>query len=670
MFAKSLITLSVPLIGSLITSIGLPSRAFSKYTIGYSALFLSFLGVFSAISLNVAFFYDQKPVIYTLFSFINIPGDKNNVLYWAISVDGLSTVMALIVHIVSFCVVAFSIKYMDEEKRYNRYFTYLSLFTFLMLVLTFSDNFIQFFIGWEGVGLCSYLLIGYWYEKKSANAAAYKAFIVNRVGDIGLICAILILYHFSGSFNFNAINNSLISPIPELAFFFGKVNILTLVAILALVGAMTKSAQILFHVWLPDAMEGPTPVSALIHAATMVTAGVILLIRLAFLLDNTIHILPIIALIGAITALLMAFIAINQNDIKKIIAYSTCSQLGLMFIAIGTSSYSVSFFHLATHAFFKALLFLGAGALIYALHHEQSIYKMNTSWKKMPITLILMLIGCFSLSGIRPLSGYYSKDAIIESVFTVLQTPLRDFDLYLYNITFYLALIVALVGGIYSIRPILHIYWPRNKKDKASISASLHNNSHHLPPAYSHGYSMKAEPVMHMIPLIILGIFSIAGGIIANKYFHFVASQNNYLSSLLPATSIKMMENIHHTPFIFKIILQGLPVAGITIYCIYYFFSKPIQNILLIRPFVNKLWFDEIYNFTFVKLYNFIARAFYLIDYYVINGTIRGLVFSCQRFSVLTNALQTGKIQQYLFFIIAALILFLLIVIVVLFNVL
>src|SRR5690348_901563 len=350
-----------------------------------------------------------------LFPWIN-SGDLQ--VAWALRVDTLTAVMLVVVNTISSLVHLYSIGYMDEDPHRPRFFAYLSLFTFAMLMLVTADNLVQLFFGWEGVGLASYLLIGFWYLRPSANAAAIKAFIVNRVGDFGFALGIFAVFMLIGSVDFETI----FAGAPGLAgktinFFGWHADALTLACLLLFMGAMGKSAQFLLHTWLPDAMEGPTPVSALIHAATMVTAGVFMVARLSPLFELAPAAQAFVMFIGATTAFFAATIGLVQNDIKRIVAYSTCSQLGYMFVAMGAGAYSVGMFHLFTHAFFKALLFLGSGSVIYAMHHEQDIRMMGGLWRKIPYTFVVMTIGTLALTGFPLFAGYFSKDAIIESAY-------------------------------------------------------------------------------------------------------------------------------------------------------------------------------------------------------------------------------------------------------------
>ena len=383
-----------------------------------SELITTVLVILSAILSGVVFyngiFHDQYGN-YKILDWITSGTFQVN---WSINIDPLSSIMLVVVTSVSSLVHVYSIGYMSHDPNKPRFMSYLSLFTFSMLMLVVSDNFLQLFFGWEGVGLCSYLLIGFWYKKESANNAAIKAFLVNRVGDFGLVIGIFLIFYYFDTVNYSEVFIRAAGSIDKEINFLGfNPNLITIICLSLFIGAMGKSAQFLFHTWLPDAMEGPTPVSALIHAATMVTAGVFLVVRCSPLFEYSQVALNFVAITGMITAIFAASIALVQNDIKKIIAYSTCSQLGYMFFAAGVGAYHVAIFHLFTHAFFKALLFLGSGSVIHAFKDEQDIRLMGGVWKKLPYTWVLMLIGTLALTGFPFLSGFYSKDAIIEFAF-------------------------------------------------------------------------------------------------------------------------------------------------------------------------------------------------------------------------------------------------------------
>ena len=370
---------------------------------------------------------------------------------WSVNIDPLSAVMLVVVTLVSALVHIYSIGYMSHDPHKSRFMSYLSLFTFAMLTLVTSDNFIQLFFGWEGVGLCSYFLIGFWYKKESANAAAIKAFVVNRVGDFGFALGIFLIFYLFGTVNYDEVFQQIPNITEKNLVFLGVgVNAVDLICLLLFIGAMGKSAQFFLHTWLPDAMEGPTPVSALIHAATMVTAGVFLVVRCSPIYEYSELALSVITVIGMVTAIFAASVALVQTDIKKIIAYSTCSQLGYMFFAAGVGAYNVAMFHLFTHAFFKALLFLGSGSVIHSFKDEQDINLMGGVWKKLPYTYALMIIGTLALTGFPFLSGFYSKDAIIEFAY------LRGNSVGMYAA--YVGIFTAFLTSIYSWRLIFKTF--------------------------------------------------------------------------------------------------------------------------------------------------------------------------------------------------------------------
>src|SRR6266702_4217490 len=371
-------------------------------------------GLSWVVLVDVGFMHHDARI--ALFPWIN-SGDLQ--VAWSLRVDTLTAVMLVVVNTISSLVHLYSIGYMDEDPYRPRFFSYLSLFTFAMLMLVTADNLVQLFFGWEGVGLASYLLIGFWYQKPSANAAAIKAFIVNRVGDFGFALGIFAIFMLMGSTDFDTIFGGASGLTGKTIDFLGwHTDALTLICLLLFMGAMGKSEQFLLHTWLPDAMEGPTPVSALIHAATMVTAGVFMVARLSPLFELAPNAQAVVMFFGATTAFFAATIGLVQNDIKRIVAYSTCSQLGYMFVAMGAGAYSVGMFHLFTHAFFKALLFLGSGSVIYAMHHAPDIRAMGGLWRKLPFTYATMVIGTLALTGFPLTAGYYSKDAVIEAAYS------------------------------------------------------------------------------------------------------------------------------------------------------------------------------------------------------------------------------------------------------------
>src|SRR6201996_2739827 len=405
---------------------------------------------------------------------------------WSLRVDTLTAVMLVVVNTVSSLVHLYSIGYMDEDPNRPRFFGYLSLFTFAMLMLVTSDNLVQLFFGWEGVGLASYLLIGFWYQKPSANAAAIKAFVVNRVGDFGFALGIFAIFYLTSSTDFETIFHAAPGLTGKTIDFLGwHADALTLTCLLLFMGAMGKSAQFLLHTWLPDAMEGPTPVSALIHAATMVTAGVFMVARLSPLFELAPDAQAVVMFFGATTAFFAATIGLVQNDIKRIVAYSTCSQLGYMFVAMGAGAYSVGMFHLFTHAFFKALLFLGSGSVIYAMHHEQDIRNMGGLWRKIPYTFTVMCIGTLALTGFPFFAGYFSKDAIIESAYAS-QNPVATY-------AYILTVGAAALTAFYSWRLIFKTFF-----------GEPHDEEHYE--------AAHESPVWMLIPIGVLAIGSIFSG--------------------------------------------------------------------------------------------------------------------------------------------------------------
>ncbi len=497
---------------------------------------------------------------------------------WSIYIDPLTSVMLVVVSIISSIIHFYSIGYMSHDPHKTRFMAYLSLFTFAMLTLVTADNFLQLFFGWEGVGLCSYLLIGFWYKKPSANAAAIKAFIVNRVGDFGFAIGIFLIFLFYGTVNYNEVFQQTPSIVQKEIIFLGiQFNLLTLICFMLFIGAMGKSAQILLHTWLPDAMEGPTPVSALIHAATMVTAGVFLLVRCSPLFEYSETALNIVATIGMITAFFAASVALVQNDIKKIIAYSTCSQLGYMFFAVGIGAYHVAIFHLFTHAFFKALLFLGSGCVIHAFKDEQDIRLMGGVWKKLPYSYALMIIGTLALTGFPLLSGYYSKDAIIEFAY------LKGNTIGYYACA--VGIITALLTAFYSWRLIFKTFHGKYNNKKENIS------------------SIHESPYMMLIPSAFLAAGAIFVGISFKEMF--IGENNTDFWN----NSILFLNSFHHTYPPTWLVMTTPIIVTLSIPISYYLFlinEKILKDIVaknqsLYNFLLNKWYFDEFYNLIFVR---------------------------------------------------------------------
>jgi NADH-quinone oxidoreductase subunit L len=444
-------------------------------------------------------------------------------VHWALKVDTLTAVMLVVVTSVSALVHLYSWGYMEEDPSQSRFFAYLSLFTFAMLMLVTADNLVQMFFGWEGVGLASYLLIGFWYHKPSANAAAIKAFVVNRVGDFGFSLGIFATFMVFGTVSIDAI----LAAVPGQAgatfsFLGARVDVMTTLCLLLFIGAMGKSAQLGLHTWLPDAMEGPTPVSALIHAATMVTAGVFMVCRLSPMFEASVTAQTVVTVVGAVTALFAASVALVQTDIKRVIAYSTCSQLGYMFFAAGSGAYGAAMFHLFTHAFFKALLFLGAGSVIHAMHHEQDMRFYGALRKHIPVTFWLMTIGTLALTGFFFTAGYYSKDAILEAAFANGTTAS--------TLAFFIGALVALLTSFYSWRLVfLTFYGSPRWAGSEHIQHALHHDHHHgdhhhddhhhAPATGDGGYHPHESPWTMLLPLFLLGGGALFAGYVWHEYF-------------------------------------------------------------------------------------------------------------------------------------------------------
>ena len=548
---------------------------------------------------------------------------------WSIKVDALSSVMLVVVTLVSALVHIYSIGYMSHDPHKPRFMAYLSLFTFAMLTLVTSDNFLQLFFGWEGVGLCSYFLIGFWFKKDSANAAAIKAFVVNRVGDFGFALGIFLIFYMFGTLNYNEVFEQIPQIVNKELLFIGmKVKAIDLICILLFIGAMGKSAQIILHTWLPDAMEGPTPVSALIHAATMVTAGVFLVVRCSPIFEYSPLTLNIITIIGMTTAFFAATIALVQTDIKKIIAYSTCSQLGYMFFAAGVGAYNVAMFHLFTHAFFKALLFLCSGSVIHSFKDEQDINQMGAVYKKLPYTWILMIIGTLALTGFPFLSGFYSKDAIIEFAY------LRGNTLGYYAAS--IGIFTALLTSIYSWRLIFKTFHGTYNNKKIKIE------------------EMHESPAVMLFPLIVLSVGAIFAGFLFKDLFISHGGVNNFWGD-----SIKFLNPLStdHPPLWFILITPILVVLSIPIS--YYLFvinkelpaelaksNKPLYNFL-----INKWYFDEIYDFVFIQSSKKLGKFFWkIIDIKIIDRFgPDGISLLIKNLSLKASKFQSGFIYQYAF---------------------
>ena len=567
--------ISLPLLASI------TSGFFGKYLGDRNSEIVTSLFVSISALLSIILFYQ-----------VIVNGYENNVVVatwinsgtldvnWSIKVDALSSIMLVVVTLVSALVHIYSIGYMSHDPHKPRFMAYLSLFTFSMLTLVTADNFLQLFFGWEGVGLCSYFLIGFWFKKETANAAAIKAFVVNRVGDFGFALGIFLIFYLFDTVNYVEVFNQIPQIVEKKLLFLGmNVGAIDLICILLFIGAMGKSAQIFLHTWLPDAMEGPTPVSALIHAATMVTAGVFLVVRCSPIFEYSPLTLNIITIVGMTTAFFAATVALVQTDIKKIIAYSTCSQLGYMFFAAGVGAYNVAMFHLFTHAFFKALLFLGSGSVIHSFKDEQDINQMGGVYKKLPYTYVFMIIGTLALTGFPFLSGFYSKDAIIEFAY------LKG------NTTGYYAagigILTAVLTSIYSWRLIFKTFHGDYNNKKTNID------------------EMHESPLVMLLPLFILAIGAIFAGFLFKDLFIGHSGENSFWGD-----SIKFLNPLstEHPPLWFLLTTPALVLTSIPI--AYYLFvknknvthqiaesNKPLHNFL-----INKWYFDELYNVLFLSL--------------------------------------------------------------------
>ena len=538
---------------------------------------------------------------------------------WTLRVDALTAVMLIVVTWVSSVVHIYSVGYMSHDEHQPRFMAYLSLFTFFMLMLVTSDNLVQLFLGWEGVGLASYLLIGFWFKKPSANAAAMKAFIVNRVGDFGFALGIFSVYFMFGSVAFDAIFAGAASKAGDL---------LTITCILLFIGAMGKSAQLGLHTWLPDAMEGPTPVSALIHAATMVTAGVFMVCRLSPLFEQAPDALTLITIIGALTAFFAATVGLVQNDIKRVIAYSTCSQLGYMFFAAGVGAYSAAMFHLMTHAFFKALLFLGAGSVIHGVSGEQDMRKMGGLWRHMPVTYVFMWIGSLALAGLPFFAGYYSKDMILEAAYAGGVVG---------KFAFTLGIMAAFMTAFYSWRLLFMTF---HGKPRAS-----HEVMHHV---------HESPPIM-LRPLILLVLGSLFSGYIGYHVLHFVDGHSTFWQATIG--SHEAIEHAHHVPAWVPFSPMVVGLLGIAFAYLFYIKSPHLPASLaakfprLYQFFLNKWYFDELYDFLFVRPAKRFGQGLWKFwDEKIIDGFgPNGAALLTHLVAGRTSKLQTGYVYHYAF---------------------
>lgn len=615
-----------PLIGFIINGIG---RNFWSKTlvswIGSLAILASFalsLGIFLELNSSAV-----KSVVVPLFDWIQVGALH---IPFSFLVDPLSSIMLLIVTGIGFLIHIYSGGYMHSDAGFAKFFAYLNLFIFFMLLLVLGSNYVVMFIGWEGVGLCSYLLIGFWFTNGNYASAAKKAFIMNRIGDLGFLLAVFLIYTTFGSVEFASI-------FPQAATMASGTSIMALITILLFVGATGKSAQLPLFTWLPDAMAGPTPVSALIHAATMVTAGIYMITRSNILFTLAPITMDIVAMVGLATAIVAALIAITQNDIKKVLAYSTVSQLGYMFLGLGVGAFTGSFFHVITHAFFKALLFLGAGSVIHAMHHEQDMRNMGGLKKKLPITFFTMLVGTIAISGLPPFSGFFSKDEILAHVFE-------------HNPTLWvIGILGAMLTAFYMFRMLFLTFW-------GSFRGTKEQESH-----------LHESPASMTIPLIILAVLSAIGGLIGVPEVlgghHWLAE---FLSPVLAYTTAKSGEAVvldHATEYLLMAISVGVALIAIAIAYFTYVSRKALpisdseERSALSKISYNKFYFDEIYEAIITRPLDAISQFFFkIVDKLGIDGLVNGLGIGAKEASKGLRLMQTGNVGFYIFMMVAGIV--------------
>lgn len=566
-----------PLVGALMAGL------FGKFIGDKGAQFITCALMIAASYAAVNLFFhvnmEVSPRTVTVMDWINSGAVHVN---WALRFDQLSAVMAIVITLVSTAVHIYSVGYMHHDDAQARFQSYLSLFTFAMLMLVTSDNLVQLFFGWEGVGLASYLLIGFWNQKDSANKASIKAFVMNRIGDFGLALGIFAIFFVFGSVNFNEIFPAVADHSEVYVSFLGfNVHAISLIAGLLFIGAMGKSAQLGLHTWLPDAMEGPTPVSALIHAATMVTAGVFLVCRMSPLYEYAPHVRDFIAVLGALTAFVAATIALTQFDIKRVIAYSTMSQLGYMFFALGVSAYGAAMFHLFTHAFFKALLFLGAGSVIHAMSDEQDMRKMGGIWKLIPQTYILMWIGNLALAGIPFFAGYYSKDMILEATYA----SHSNVGLFAY----WMGIAAAFMTAFYSWRLLFMTFHGKPRSDE-KVMAHVHES-----------------PLIMTLPLYFLAIGALFAGFVFHGMFVGEGRPRFWGDAIFVLEQNDTIALAHHVAAWVKYLPTVAGVVGILLAYVFYIRSRHLPAVMAgllprVHAFLfNKWYVDELYNATGLK---------------------------------------------------------------------
>ncbi|MBD1429276.1 NADH-quinone oxidoreductase subunit L [Sphingobacterium litopenaei] len=611
----------IPLLGFIINGLG--QYNFSKFVIGLigcGTVLCSFLlscSLFGQV-LNARNAGEDAATVYHLFDWLTV-GDFN--LKFSFLLDPLSSIMLLIVTGIGFLIHLYSYCYMHSDESFGRFFAYLNLFIFFMLLLVLGSNYLIMFIGWEGVGLCSYLLIGFWYKNSSYASAAKKAFVMNRIGDLGFLIAVFAIIATFGTVEYAEVFSKA-SEFP-----LGDATLL-LITLLLFIAATGKSAQIPLFTWLPDAMAGPTPVSALIHAATMVTAGIYMIIRSNILFTLSPLTLQIIAVIGVTTALVAAFIAVTQNDIKKVLAYSTVSQLGYMFLGLGVGAYTAAFFHVLTHAFFKALLFLGAGSVIHGMDHEQDVRKMGGLKKYMPITYATMLIGTIAIAGIPPFSGFFSKDEILA--FSFESNP----------ILWGLGFVGAIFTAYYMFRMLFLTFFGKFR--------GTEEQAHHL----------HESPVQMTLPLIVLAVLSVVGGVInlpsALGGGHWLA---NFLSPIFTYTNARLPEvHLEHSTEYILMAVSALAAIIMAVVAYQKYVKKSdvpqedgMEQGALYNLSYNKLYFDELYNALFVKPLNSLSKILYkIVDKGTIDGIVNGVADLINASGRGIRQLQSGYVGFYI----------------------
>ncbi len=583
---------------------------------------------------------------------------------WELRVDSLTAVMLVVITTVSALVHLYSWGYMEEDPDQPRFFAYLSLFTFAMLMLVTANNLVQMFFGWEGVGLASYLLIGFWYKKPSANAAAIKAFVVNRVGDLGFMLGIFGVYLVFDTVSIPEILAAAPQQVGSSIGFLGyRVDTMSVLCVLLFIGAMGKSAQLGLHTWLPDAMEGPTPVSALIHAATMVTAGVFMVCRLSPLFETSQFALNVVTIVGATTAIFAATVGLVQTDIKRVIAYSTCSQLGYMFFAAGTGAYGAAMFHLFTHAFFKALLFLGAGSVIHAMHHEQDMRYYGGLRKAIPFTFWAMVAGTLAITGVGIVglggfAGFYSKDAIIEAAFASNSTY------HMYG--FAIGVLAALLTSFYSWRLIFLTFFGKPRWDQSEhIQHAVHDDHHGANDHHSHhthdshdgtaGYHPHESPWSMRIPLLVLALGAVLAGFLFHGAFIEAETGAAFWKNSTLAFNEHLMHEMHEVPMWVKLSSTIAMLTGLAVAYMMYIRSAdaPQKLAATFRPlynfFLNKWYFDELYDAIFVRPAFWLGRLFWekgdvgIIDRFGPNGSAAAVALT----SRIAVRMQSGYLYTY-----------------------